>query len=153
MKVFIGMETSGTLRNAFNAAGHTAISCDILPAQDGACFHDGHLQGDVFEVLDWLRSQGWWPDAAIFHPTCTHLTISAAWAFKDPDYERYPGVGYHQRVKPGTLTGKARRDARDAQVEHVKKLWALDIKKDDHRKSCWYVIIAVDETDANCTAI
>jgi len=130
MKVFIGMETSGTLRRLFQAAGHKVVSCDLLPAQDGATFNDGHIQGDVFETLDMLWRDYWWkPDAAIFHPTCTHLTISAAWAFKDADFVRYPGVGYHQRVKPGTLTGQARRDARDAQVEHVKRLWALDIEK------------------------
>jgi hypothetical protein len=34
---------------------------------------------------------------------CTYLTVSAAWAFNDPDFARYPGVGYHQRPKPGTL--------------------------------------------------
>lgn len=129
MKVFIGMETSGTLRRAFRDCGHNAVSCDLLPAQDGATLDDGHIQGDVFAALDWCWSLGWWPDLAIFHPTCTYLAISAAWAFADPDYERYPGVGYHQKVKSGTLTGQARRDARDKQVEHVKALWALDIDK------------------------
>ncbi len=137
MKIFIGMETSGALRRAFAALGHDVISCDLLPAQDGAPTPTGpgnfltpcHIQGDGFAVLAWLRSVGWVPDMAVFHPTCTYLTTSAAWAFNDPDFERYPGVGYHQRLKPGTLFGKARRDARAAQVEHVKALWALDIER------------------------
>lgn len=109
MRVFIGMETSGELRRRFEAQGHCVLSCDILPAEDG-CGYDpvemtGHYVGDVFDTLEKLRWARLWPDLAIFHPTCTYLTISAAWAFNDPDYGRYPGVGYHQRVKPDTLTG------------------------------------------------
>ena len=30
----------------------------------------------------------------IAHPPCTFLTNSSVWALKDPDFERYPGVGY-----------------------------------------------------------
>lgn len=70
---------------------------------------------------------GWEPDVAIFHPTCTYLTNSAAWAFKDPDYDRYPGVGYHQKVKEGTLTGAARREARQAALADVERIIALPI--------------------------
>lgn len=107
MRVFIGMETSGVMRRAFAAAGHEVISCDLLPAQDD---HGGqHIVGDVFEALGDLWAQAWWPDLAIFHPDCTFFTVSAAWAFKDPDFDKYPGVGYHQKVKPGTLTGSDRR--------------------------------------------
>src|SRR5690606_39218207 len=77
-----------------------------------------------------LRDEyGWWPDLAIFHPTCTYLTNSAAWAFNDPDFERYPGVGYHQRVKPGTLTGAARRAARKSALDDVRRIISLPIKR------------------------
>jgi hypothetical protein len=65
----------------------------------------------------------------IFHPMCTVLTVSAAWAFNDPDFDRYPGVGYHQRVRPETLTGQARRDARDEAVENFRRLLALPYPK------------------------
>lgn len=142
MKIFIGMETSGRTRRAFASLGHDVISCDILPAQDDAvqimginsiCTHDlyqaQHIVGDVFEALERLRLLGWWPDLAIFHPTCTFHTVSAAWAFNDPDYNRYPGVGYHQKVKPGTLTGQARREARDAAEADVRRIWALPIER------------------------
>ncbi|WP_159953192.1 hypothetical protein [Rhizobium sp. 18065] len=127
MKVFIGMETSGVSRRAFEALGHDVISCDLLPAQDKR--GGRHIVGDVFAALEQLRADGWWPDLAIFHPDCTYLTVSAAWAFKDPDFERYPGVGYHQKVKPGTLTGAARREARDKAVILVKRIWSLSIKR------------------------
>src|SRR5262245_1633604 len=111
-RAFIGMETSGALRRRLTAMGHDVISCDTLPAEDGAKA-GRHIMGDVFDTLADLRQQGWWPDGAIFHPTCTYLTISAEWAYKDPDYDRYPGVGYHQRVKEDTLVGAARRAARE----------------------------------------
>jgi len=126
-KIFVGMETSGEMRRRFAALGHDVISCDILPAEDGATIGT-HIIGDVFETLEKLRGGGWWPDAAMFHPSCTFLTISAAWAFKDPDFDKYPGVGYHQKIKPGTLTGEARREARDAAVADVKRIEALPIK-------------------------
>src|SRR3546814_16900963 len=49
----------------------------------------------------------------IFHPMCTYLTVSEAWAFNDPDYEKYPEVGFHQRVKPETLVCAPRHEARE----------------------------------------
>lgn len=121
MRVFIGMETSGALRSRFKAAGHDVCSVDILPAQDGDT--DDHVVGDVFEVLDDLRATGWWPDLAIFHPTCTYLTISAEWAYSDGPY--------HQKVKPETLVGAARRAAREAAIEDVRRIARLPI----HRKA------------------
>lgn len=126
MKIFIGMETSGVTRRAFERAGHSVISCDLLPSQDNS---SNHIVGDVFDTLDVLRACGWRPDFALFHPDCTYLTNSAAWAFNDPDFVRYPGVGYHQRVKPGTLTGWVRRQARLDAVAIVRRIWALDIEQ------------------------
>lgn len=51
------------------------------------------------------------------------MTYSAEWAFKEPDFERYPGVGYHQQVNAGTLVGSMRKKAREQAVEFVKKIW------------------------------
>lgn len=119
MKVFIGMETSGAGRRAFAARGHDVISCDILPAEDGGTI-GRHIQGDVFEVLESLRP-AWWPDLAIFHPDCTYLTSSAEWAYGDGPY--------HQKVKPGTLVGAARREARERALDDVRKILALPIKR------------------------
>lgn len=124
MKIFIGMETSGELRRRFAAAGFDVLSCDTLPAEDAPTIGI-HIQGDVFETLCKLMRDGWQPDVAVFHPTCTFHTLAAAWAFADPDFDRYPSVGYHQRVQPGTLTGAARRQARakaEADAERIRKL-------------------------------
>lgn len=133
MRVFIGMESSGTTRQRFAGLGHHVVSCDNLAADDGAPVampdKSGHLQGDVFSTLGWLDIQGWRPDFALFHPTCTLHTVSAAWAFNDPDFERYPGVGYHQRVKPGTLVGAARHAARNEAEKELERIRLLPFLK------------------------
>lgn len=138
MKGFVGMETSGQMRRRLAAKGYDVISCDLLPADDGCVTipvseidqtqNMLHIQGDVYEVLDDLWAKGWWPDFAIFHPTCTYLTGSAEWAYADPDFDRYPGVGYHQRVKTGTLTGAARRRERELEIENFRRLVHLPIR-------------------------
>lgn len=128
MRVFIGMETSGALRRRFIAQGHEVISCDTLPAEDGPT--PNHMIGDVFVTLERLRvDYDWVPDLGIFHPTCTFHTLAAAWAFNDPDYARYPGVGYHQKVQAGTLTGAARRQARKEAEADCERIKALKIKR------------------------
>lgn len=121
MRFVVGMETSGAVRDAFIVRGHEALSVDLLPAQNGGPHH----QGDVF---DFLAGQTGF-HAGVFHPECTYHTVSAAWAFSDPDFARYPGVGYHQRVKPGTLTGAARRAARDRAELDVLRLRHLPFLK------------------------
>ena len=121
MRVLITHETSGVMRRAFQAEGHKAISNDLRAAQD---ITHNHLKGDALFIS---RNYGPW-DVIVSHPDCTYLTVSAAWAFKDPNYIKYPGVGYHQKVKPGTLTGAARRVARDCAISHVKELISLQPK-------------------------
>jgi len=118
MRVIVGMETSGAIRQRLRDAGVEAWSVDLLPSVDDSPYH---IIGNVFSILN--HDDNW--DWGIFHPDCTYLTNSAAWAFKDPDYDRYPEVGYHQRVKEGTLTGTARRQARAEALEVVRRLMKL----------------------------
>lgn len=127
-RIFVGMETSGQVRRRLVALGHDVISCDILPAADAPTL-GLHIIGDVFETLEKLMRDGWMPVAGMFHPTCTLHTTSAAWAFNEPNFERYPGVGYHQRVKPGTLTGRARHEARAIAEEEVERIADLPFFK------------------------
>lgn len=115
-KVLIGYSACPLTRQAFEAHGHEVYTCDLLPSRDNALFH---LRGDIWEFL----GDGW--DFAVLHPMCTYLTCSAAWAFNDPDFEKYPEVGYHQRVKPGTLTGEARRAARAEALDNFRRLLEL----------------------------
>lgn len=63
MKVLIGFEFSGTLRDAFKAKGHDAWSCDLLPTEKPG----QHYQGNVFDII----KEHW--DLAVFHPECTYL--------------------------------------------------------------------------------
>lgn len=72
MKVLVGCEYSGTVRDAFIALGHDAMSCDLLPTD----VPGPHYQGDLRDVLDYP-----W-DLAIFHPPCTHLSVSGARHFE-----------------------------------------------------------------------
>lgn len=67
MRVLVGCEFSGVVREAFIARGHQAWSCDLLPAADGSAYH---IQDDVRQALR-LK----W-DLAIFHPPCTYLCAS-----------------------------------------------------------------------------
>lgn len=119
--ILIGYSACPLTRAAFEAHGHNVWTCDLLPARDGS---KKHFQCDIWEIANWPR----W-GFGIFHPMCTVLTTSGAWAFEDPDYNRWPGVGYHQRVKRETLTGEARREARVAELQNFRKLLALSYPK------------------------
>lgn len=112
MRVLVGMEYSGRVRAAFRALGHDAWSCDFGPAEDKSPYH---IEGNVFDHL----RDGW--ELAIFHPTCTYLTCSAEWAYGDGPY--------HQKVRAGTLVGKARREAREQSIHDVQQLWAAPIPR------------------------
>lgn len=66
LKVLIACEYSGTVRDAFIALGHEALSCDLLPTD----VPGPHYQGDVRDLFD----QKW--DLMIAHPPCTYLAVS-----------------------------------------------------------------------------
>lgn len=67
MRVLVGCEESGKVRDAFIRLGHDAWSNDIIPARNGG----PHIQGDVMEAVQ----RGWW-DIIILHPPCTSLSLS-----------------------------------------------------------------------------
>lgn len=138
LRVLIGYSACPLTRAAFERAGVEAWTCDLLPARDGSA---RHLQCDIWEVAH----DRW--DAALLHPMCTNLTVSAAWAFIDPDFTRYPGVGYHQRVKPGTLTGAARREARDRDLDNFRRLLALPYPKAIENPGASFVSKAIRPAD------
>jgi len=103
-KIFIGGECSGRVRNAIWELCPDAyvVSCDHKPAEDKCGFNahsGGHWIGDMCATVDGFASDGNYFDAGLWHPDCTYLTNSAAWAFKDGPY--------HQKVKPETLVGAA----------------------------------------------
>ena len=109
MRVLIGCECSGTVRDAFLALGHDAMSCDLLPTD----VPGPHYQGDVRDVLD----GGW--DLMVAHPGCTYLCRAGQrWLHAPTD------------TRPGKLKGLPRWAAtweavqffqllRDAPIERI----------------------------------
>lgn len=69
MRVLVACEYSGTVRDAFIARGHEAMSCDLLPTD----VPGPHYQGDVRDVLN----DGW--DLMVAHPPCTYLAAMGIW--------------------------------------------------------------------------
>lgn len=124
MNVLVMYEASGVVRQAFRDAGHNAWSLDIEPAADGRF----HYQCDAGEAMDDLESRGGGVDLLIAHPMCTYVTASAAWAYKDPDFERYPETGYHLKFGPEVVTGEARRRLRDEALLNMQRILNLPVK-------------------------
>ncbi len=69
LKVLIGCEQSGVVRDAFNDLGHDAWSCDLLAAARPT---NRHIIGDVREVM--MADE--WDILAVMHPPCTRLCNS-----------------------------------------------------------------------------
>ena len=78
LRVLVACEFSGTVRDAFIALGHDAISCDVLPSESPGPHH----QGDVLDLLN----GGF--DLMVAHPPCTHLAISGARWFAEKRNEQ-----------------------------------------------------------------
>ena len=81
MRVLVGCEESGVVRDAFIAAGHEAISCDLEPTRSLGPHH----QGDIKEYI----KSGYW-DLIILHPDCTHMAVCANkhYAKGTPGYQK-----------------------------------------------------------------
>ncbi len=80
MKVLIGCEKSGVIRESFRKLGYDAWSCDILPTEQPG----PHIQDDLLKHL----SDGW--DLMICHPECTYLTITGNKWFLPEYHNRFP---------------------------------------------------------------
>lgn len=76
MRVLVGCEESGVVRDAFAALGYDAWSCDLLPTRRTG----NHLQIDIVRAI---LDHGPW-DIIILHPPCTALAVSG---------NRHYGVG------------------------------------------------------------
>ena len=90
MRVLIACEYSGVVRDAFLRVGHEAMSCDILDTETPG----PHYKGDLFDVIDYP-----W-DLAIFHPPCTHLSVSGSrhFAEKRMDGRQQVAVSFFMRI-------------------------------------------------------
>jgi hypothetical protein len=86
MRILIGCEYSGRVRDAFARRGHTAVSCDLRPSESP---HGRHIQGDLLEVI----RTGWesW-DMMIAHPYCTYNCLSGIRWMYHPDDTALPAI-------------------------------------------------------------
>lgn len=84
MRVLVACEFSGIVRDAFKAAGHDAMSADLIPSET----EGDHYEGDVRDILGY----GW--DLMIAHPPCTHLAVSGARWFKDKQVEQQESLDF-----------------------------------------------------------
>ena len=100
MKVLVGCECSGIVREAFTAKGHEAWSCDLKPAEDESLLH---IQDNIIRVL---TDEVW--DLVILHPECTALTVA----------------GNHVYAR-----GKPKHRERLWQAWWVRGLWELALSK------------------------
>jgi hypothetical protein len=91
MKVLVGCEFSGIVRNAFTKEGHDAVSCDLLPTE----LPGQHIQGDVLTELS-INSERW--DLMIAHPPCTHLAVSGARWFKNKEKEQREAIVFFMKL-------------------------------------------------------
>ena len=84
MRVLVACEFSGIVRDAFIAAGHDAVSCDLLDSERKG----PHIRGNVIDILD----DGW--DLMVAHPPCTYLAVSGARWFKDRPQEQIKALEF-----------------------------------------------------------
>ena len=84
MRVLIGCEYSGVVREAFKAKGHDATSCDLLDTE----IPGKHYKGNILDLCE----QHW--DMLIAFPPCTHLCVSGARWFKDKQQEQLDAIEF-----------------------------------------------------------
>lgn len=130
MRVLVACEFSGTVRDAFAAAGHYAMSCDLLPTEKAG----NHYQGDVFDIID----DGW--DLMIAHPPCTHLAVSGARWFKDKLSEQAAALDFVRALISAPINHIA--------VENPISIISSRIRKPDQIIQPW--MFGHGETKATC---
>ncbi len=90
MRAVVGCEESGAVRDALIAAGVDAISCDLEPTRSPG----PHYHGSIFDIIDYPF------DLGVFHPPCTHTSVSGARHFeaKRMNGHQHAGVAFFMQV-------------------------------------------------------
>lgn len=131
MRVLIACEFSGVVRDAFIAAGHDAVSCDLLPSERPGA----HMQGDVLSVL-----AGGDFDLMIAHPPCTHLAVSGARWFKEKAAEQAEALAFVRALRDAPIPRIA--------LENPVSVISSKIRKPDQIIQPWQ--FGHGETKATC---
>ena len=130
MRILIACEYSGTVRDAFRARGHDAMSCDLLPTERPG----PHYQGSVFDIL----GDGW--DMMIAHPPCTHLAVSGARWWKDKRAEQAEALDFVRALMAAPIPRIA--------IENPVSIISTAIRKPDQIIQPWQ--FGHGETKATC---
>lgn len=114
LRVLIGCEESGKVRDAFRRLGHEAWSCDLEGVEPRGHWPNYHLFGDVRWFLE--GSYGPW-DLGIFHPPCTYQANSGA-------KHLYKGMKKENGPNPERWVGLEKgcqlfRDCLNAPIPHI----------------------------------
>lgn len=86
MRVLIGCEYSGRVRDAFARRGHTAVSCDLRATEAP---HGWHIQADLLDVIR-SGAESW--DMMIAHPYCTFNNLAGIRWMYHPEDTPLPAV-------------------------------------------------------------
>jgi hypothetical protein len=92
MRVLVGCEESGKVRDAFIKRGHDAWSCDLVKSRSPG----PHLQMDIIRAI---RDLGPW-DIIILFPDCTAMTLSGNRTYAKGKKK------YRERLKAIRWTGR-----------------------------------------------
>lgn len=106
LRVLVGCEFSGAVREAFRKLGHDAWSCDLLPSEQPG----PHIVGDVLEAI----KDRW--DLGIMFPPCTFVCSS--------------GLHWNTRAdEEGNLIFPDRAQATEEAIEFARKIMEADIEQ------------------------
>lgn len=138
MRWLIACEFSGTVRDAFIARGHEAISCDLLDTE-----RDGpHIVGDVLEVIN-----GRW-DGMIAHPPCTYLTVAANKWMKPEYRQRFPDRPEQREAAINFFMAFANANIPRIAIENPVSIMSSTWRKPDQVIQPW--MFGHGETKATC---
>lgn len=126
MRVLVACECSGVVRDAFQAQGHDAWSCD-LQSSSGP-----HIQRDVREVLgdDW--------DLMIAHPPCTYLTVTGNRWMKPEYRDRFPDREAQRTAAVGFFLELANAPIDRVAVENPVGIMSRLFRKPDQIIQPWH---------------
>ena len=130
MKILIGCEFSGRVRDAFSKKGHDVMSCDLEESlQSGR-----HYKGDIRDIL----TESW--DMLIAFPPCTYLCVSGARWFKDREKEQQAALDFVRLLLDAPIPKIA--------IENPVGVISSKIRKPDQIIQPWW--FGLPETKATC---
>jgi hypothetical protein len=142
-RVLVACEFGGAVRDAFTAAGHYAMSCDLLPSETPG----PHFQGDVLQLLEREGPMGGW-DLMIAHPPCTYLAVSGARWFKDRRKEQEEALEFVQRLMDAPIpricienpiSVISTRIRKPDQIIHPWQFWSGPPGQGEVKKTCLWL--------------